>query len=232
MSALIDLTGRRFGRLVVLSRNPNKVAGQIKWDCRCDCGVEKPVTGMHLRTGAAVSCGCHRVELMASRYRTHGEGWNRTPEYQCWANIQFRCSENADAADFRNYYLRGIRVCEAWQRSYEAFLSDMGRRPGPEYSIDRIDNDGGYEPGNCRWAKLEIQSVNKRTTCLVDYHGERLAFKRAWEKSERVVSYGTAHSRYWRSSWPAEAAIDTPRIVVDGRRKAGSSYWTTASRSA
>jgi hypothetical protein len=152
---LIDLTGQRFGRLVVLARGANVIVcgcSRVTWLCLCDCGKEKPVFGAHLRNGDAKSCACGLLGF------THGK--SRTPEYLAWQSLNYRCN-NPNNASFPDYGGRGISVCERWS-DFPNFLSDMGTRPSPLHSLDRIDNDGNYEPSNCRWATAQEQQRNKR----------------------------------------------------------------------
>lgn len=167
---LIDLTGRRFGRLVVDGRAPNG-GRHVYWQCRCDCGAERQVKGDHLKAGSTVSCGCHSAETARARLlergapdrTTHGHAAHRaglrTPEYVVWSNMIQRAT-NANHPAWDNYGGRGITVCDRW-RSYENFLSDMGARP-EGLTLDRIDVDGNYEPGNCRWATWAVQRQNQR----------------------------------------------------------------------
>lgn len=151
----IDLTGRRFGRFIV----EEWVGGHgAKYRCRCDCGMVKMVCGSLLCSGRTKSCGCLRREVTGKRARHHG--LNKTPTHTCWVHIRSRC-ENPKNAGYYKYGARGIRVCERW-RKFENFLADMGPRPSPKHSIDRIDNDGNYEPGNCRWADALTQLYNRR----------------------------------------------------------------------
>lgn len=157
---MIDLTGKIFGRLTVLSLE-GELNGHLSWRCKCECGAEKDVRGKHLRYGNVKSCGCFNAEETSKRRRTHGES-KRTSEYSIWCSMIARCENHAVKA-FKDYGGRGISVCARWRSSFAAFLEDMGRHP-PRLTLDRIDNDGNYEPGNCRWATRKEQNNNTRAT--------------------------------------------------------------------
>jgi hypothetical protein len=152
MTALADMTGQTFGLLTVLERGtkltPSK---QAYWLCRCRCGLQVEVNGSSLRSGRTHSCGCGRVK--------HGLA-NKAAEYHVWEGIKQRCL-NPSRRGYEYWGGRGITICERWL-DFENFYEDMGPRPGSGYSIDRIDNDGNYEPGNCRWATASEQQRNTR----------------------------------------------------------------------
>lgn len=160
--------GERFGRLVVIGAGESTRAGQSTWLCVCDCGEHREVMPGHLERGTQKSCGCFKaersrtwmVERGAEGRTTHG--LSRRPEYRVWASMIQRCHNERDPS-YHWYGGRGILVCQDWRQSFEAFYRDMGPRPDPSLSIDRIDNDGNYGPGNCRWATKSQQNLNRRT---------------------------------------------------------------------
>lgn len=155
-----NLVGETFGRLTVLELHQVK---PVKWLCSCACGGVSVVQSSKLRSGRTASCGCLAKETTAARNFKHGHttGGLFTGEYHSWASMLTRCF-NANTDSYRHYGGRGITVCDRWRESFENFLADMGPRSAG-MSLDRIDVNGNYEPGNCRWATDSEQRLNKRT---------------------------------------------------------------------
>jgi hypothetical protein len=179
--------------------------------CKCQCGVVRPVSAKTLLNGSSVSCGCYRVDNAARRIallrKTHGESVNfqRTPEYASWLAMRRRCAD-PHTTDYKHYGGRGITVCDRWQNDYVAFLEDMGRKPGIKYSVERIDNDGNYEPGNCKWANQIEQCNNTRSNRLICMDGDTRTVSQ-WAKISGLKPY-TIFARL-RLGWDPAAAIFT-----------------------
>lgn len=183
-----DRRGLVFGRLTVIG--PWSKRGQrIFWLCQCECGNTKHVSWQNLNTGNTTSCGCR---LHAGKHRMC-----KRPEYHIWQGIIYRC-ENHNAREYKHYGGRGITICASWRNSFESFLNDVGPRPSADHSIDRIDNDGHYEPGNVRWATTIEQLRNQRRNRLIFHDGETLTLA---EWSERT-GLGTRTIAYrLRAGW-------------------------------
>lgn len=154
---LIDISGNRYGRLVAVSRVKNK-----DWMFKCDCGKAHVAKKDNVIGGRTTSCGCFHNDDLRARNHKHGHARHdyETKTYRCWKSMIQRTT-NPTNSHWKYYGARGITVCDRWRHSYEYFLSDMGESP-PGLTIDRIDNDRGYEPGNCRWADYSTQNNNKR----------------------------------------------------------------------
>ena len=204
-----DLEGMRFGRLLVIAYAGPKPS---KWLCRCDCGNE-----VVLKIGAfsqgTQSCGCLQRESAAQINRTHGLA--KTPEHVVWCSMNERCT-NTNHNRYHRYGGRGITVCDRWRNSFEAFLEDMGPKPSPRHTIERIDNDGHYEPGNVRWATKKEQARNRRTTRLLEIRGHSRSVAE-WSEMHGVP-HATILERLKRG-WDAEQAVTTPVLKTWNRHK-------------
>jgi hypothetical protein len=171
MPAARDLTGQTFGQWEVLTRAPNR-GRHTCWICRCTCSTERAVATCDLRTGASTNCGCLRREALPASRRTHGA--SRSPEYRAWAQAKGRTT-NLQGRDWAYYGGRGITMHPAWREDFSQFLADVGPRPSPAHTLERVDVDGNYEPGNVVWATHKRQALNRRRGPLPasGFHGVR-----------------------------------------------------------
>jgi hypothetical protein len=194
-----DLTGQKFGLWYVIGFHSNSKRGTAIWLCRCRCGLEKPVTSSNLISGYSTKCTrCARTR----------HGLSESPEWCAWKAMLSRCSCDGGNDDRRRRYAgRGITVCERW-RTFENFLEDMGPKPSPTHSIDRIDNNGNYEPGNCRWATPKQQSRNTCANHLVTCNGRTMCLAE-WSE-ETGIGFVTLYCRLVRHGWSPERAMTTP----------------------
>lgn len=195
-----------FGRLTVKLRVNKPNSSAHYFECECECGKVVTVRKDALYARKQFSCGCLQSELTRARFTTHGEGTNRTVEYDTWAHMIRRC-HTPTTAFFENYGGRGITVCDRWRYSYENFLADMGRRPSAKHSLDRIDNDGNYEPSNCRWTTSTVQLNNTRRNHVVEFQGKTQTLTQ-WER-ELDLPRNMLQSRL-KSGWPIEQAFTLP----------------------
>lgn len=200
MNKTIDLTGRRFNRLLVLGFSRKQKSGSgvaTVWRCLCDCGTETEATTSQLRNGGKKSCGCLRGQ---------SHGLSSTKLHAVWRNIKARCKNPGHPA-FKDYGGRGISVCAEWRDSFQAF-ADWAYKNGYDeaLTLDRIDNDGGYTPSNCRWASRKAQIRNRRNTIRIE--GKTLS---EWAEISGL-SYSLVHSRFSRG-------LPLPEIIAKGRAK-------------
>lgn len=170
------------------------------WECLCDCGKTMVTRSNSLRTGNTTSCGCTRYDHV----RTHG--MKDSPEYISWSAMRSRCYRTTDKS-YDRYGGRGIRVCDEWRDSFEAFIADMGLKPSPDMSIDRIDNDGDYDPSNCRWATHVEQNHNRSNNSWLVIDGVR-GLACDWSKVSGICE-ATINRRALRG-WDARRAVYQP----------------------
>lgn len=189
--------GERYGRLTLLGE-VERCKGRRRMRVRCDCGELRDVNLSALRSGKSRSCGCLQRESVT----THGG--KGSPEYMVWVNMRHRCV-NPKAANYLYYGGRGITVCERWA-SFENFIVDMGPRPSPRHTIDRVDNDKGYFPENCQWATAQEQARNRRSSQMITHNG-RTQCRAAWAQ-ELGISYSTLSGRIHRG-WSINRALTT-----------------------
>ena len=193
---VIDLIGKRFGRLTVLEIASKDKWGHYKWLCKCDCGNSIIVRGDNLKSNITASCGCLNKDLVKKRMTIHGKV--KSVEYKCWSGIKARCL-NENYPKYKNYGGRGITVCERWLK-FENFYKDMGERQ-ERLSLDRIDNNKGYCKENCRWATYTQQNRNKRNNKMITYKGETMCVIEWAEKLD--IKYNTLLSRLYKR-WSIE----------------------------
>lgn len=198
MPAVRNLVGERFGRLVAITRS-----GKQTWKFACDCGAVTEKRTSDVTTGRTRSCGCLLRETTTARLTRHGMA--DTPEYHAWQAMINRCT-NPNYEHFHCYGGRGITVAAEWL-NFTAFYAYMGARPSPRHSIDRIDNNGHYEPSNCRWATKTEQMRNLRKNVFIEYEGKRQTI------AEWARELGLSHATIWSR---VNAGHTTDRVLASG----------------
>jgi hypothetical protein len=183
--------GTQFGQWTVIEEC-QKRGRERAFTCRCTCGTERAVLLSNLRAGKTSGCGCLAGPKISRSKTKHGA--SDSPEHLTWMRIRQRC-ENPNSGDFPNYGGRGIKVCDRWRESFETFLADMGPRPGPGYTIERINNDGPYSPENCRWATIQEQQQNKRNSIRVMHGGAIRSLSEI--SAETGIPVATLYTRYY-----------------------------------
>lgn len=221
-----DITGQRFGRLTVIGYHGKRGSNHV-WLCRCDCGGEKIAQAGNMRAGLTQSCGCLFRERIIAANSTHGHtrGEKRHPLYLVWRAMRSRC-ENPNANGYQNYGGRGITVCDRWRigedgrTGFECFLHDMGPKPSPTHSVERVRNDLPYSPSNCIWGTKAAQARNRRSVYSVDVNGRTMTLSEAADHYD--IPRTTVLSRL-RYGWTLQDALRKPIDTRKGehRRKAG-----------
>jgi hypothetical protein len=202
--ATLDITGHRFGRLVALRIEPSPLAN-TRWRCRCDCGEETVAILGKLRNGHTKSCGCLRREIIGQKKRTHGRSGGQSRLYKIWTGMRGRCNTPTNTS-YRNYGGRGIRICSEWN-GFEAFEKwALSHGYSHELTIERIDNDRGYEPSNCRWATKLEQARNSRHVRSFELNGKIAGI--AEHAADAGLNYWAVMRRIRNGKTPAEAILE------------------------
>lgn len=204
-----DLTNRRFGRLTVIERVADYVSPKgyhrTRWKCHCDCGTVKSVNASCLFKGDTQSCGCLHLERQRTATVKHGHSRRsgNTKEYCCWLNIIQRCT-NPKNNRFHDWGGRGISMCERWLNDFNLFLADVGIAPSAKHTIERINNNGNYEPGNCKWIPLVEQSRNRRNIRFIEW-----CCTPGWTVAELARHHGIDDGalRYALTKWSPNEAV-------------------------
>ena len=205
----IDMTGQRFGRWLVVERGASK-GGKRRWLCRCECGEIRAVDGSSLRKGLSKSCGClHKEQLVImSKLVNTKHGCTKTRLYNIWGSMKRRCL-CTNNKDYPKYGGRGIAVCEEWQNSFEAFRDwALANGYDDKLSIDRINNNGNYEPSNCRWVSIKVQNRNRITNKVLTYYNQSHCVSE-WAEILHI-SESKLRQRIEKLHWSIERAFNTP----------------------
>ena len=200
--ALKDLINIRFSKLLVKERSSNLKDGTATWLCICDCGNQRIIAGTSLRAGRNKSCGCASPLFTTERMKTHGKSRDRI--YSIWVGMLIRCSEKSKGKTRKNYFLRGIKVCDKW-KNFKSFYEDMGE-PSLNYSIERINNNGNYEPGNCKWATSKEQGNNTSANKKIEFNGQ---IKNISQWAELLNIKPNTLTYRLKRGWSIERALST-----------------------
>lgn len=198
LKARLNLLGKQFGKLTVIGFAGLDARRNSRWLCVCDCGQQRTHSGCNLKKGKIISCGCSKFgQKVEQRVEDH-------PDVSVFHGIHTRCY-NSKCKEYPRYGGRGIKVCERWRKGgFWVFVADMGPRPSPQHSLDRIDCNGDYSPENCRWATKKEQSRNRRDNKVLEFNGLSMTMV---EWSERLgIKYRTLVGRI-RKGWPLERAF-------------------------
>lgn len=195
-----DLTGQRFHRLEVVRKDITKHTGRVWWICKCDCGNTISTAGRYLTDGDTKSCGCLNTEKATERVYKHGMA--HSTEYRSWSAMVQRCT-NPNTVAYKNYGGRGISVYEPWRTSFEKFFEYMGPKPTSKHTLERIDNNVGYQPGNVMWATRTVQARNKRNSKQITFNSRTQTISQ-WAE-EVGLSYACLQTRLYKGWSVADA---------------------------
>lgn len=212
---LIDLTGKRFGRLIVLKRVANDNHGNLRWECICDCGNKKIIRGANLRGGLTSSCGCYNYEqsvAFGKKWGGHNKihGMKHIRLYYLWSNMKARCY-NSKADSFEWYGAKGIKVCDEWKHDFLEFHKwAMANGYKDNLSIDRLDNTKDYSPENCKWSTVKEQQNNRSNNHIVNFNGATYTLAELADKFK--IDYQLLWDRLKRG-WEIERAVNTSKLI-------------------
>ena len=198
---MYDILGKKFNSLTVIRNVGSNARKERIWECKCACGKLIIATSYCIRTGHTKSCGCASIKKLIERSTTHG--LSKTPEYKTWTHIKERCN-NPKCRQYYRYGGRGIFVCKQWINDFQVFLKDMGNRPTAKHTIERINNDLGYSPDNCKWATDTEQANNKRTTVRITFIGITMS-KKQWSDFTGIKP--ATISKRIKAGWPIENVL-------------------------
>jgi hypothetical protein len=204
MPPLINIIGKKFGRWTIISRVENNSTGHPQYLCRCDCGVEAIRTPGRLKSGNSKSCRCLQKELLSISKAVHG--MSGTKVHSTWMQMIKRCIDPKNTR-YSDYGGRGINVCDQWMGDFISFYKYVGDPPTPKHTLDRIDNNKGYIPGNVKWSTNKEQSNNKRTNHIIEFNGHRKTIAQ-WRDAT-----GISYSALWyriRAEWPIDKMLTVP----------------------
>lgn len=205
MRSIGNITGLEVGRLKALRCLDSKFTSSSYYECQCSCGNLTNVTGAQLvRKRATVSCGCIAREIASARLLTHG--MSHSTEFVSWDRMKARCY-NANCPGYEKYGARGILMCDRWRNSFQNFFDDMGFKPTPEHTVDRIDNSKGYSPENCRWATKREQTHNSSQVKYLTFGGKTMVIM-DWARELKMDR--TTLGKRLSSGWSVEEALTTP----------------------
>lgn len=214
MTAFIDITGKKYGRLTVIRRLENAPKGVVRWECKCDCGNVAIVRSGDLKNGAVKSCGCLRSDI-GKRSTTHG--MSKTRLYQTWVNIRGRCCRTNNPA-YSLYGGRGIMICDDWKNSFEAFARwALANGYQDDLTIERIDYNKGYMPENCKWISMGEQANNRRSNVSITFNNETHNLSQ-WCKIYGK-EYNLVYNRIHKNKWDFERAMFEPVHIEKRNRK-------------
>ena len=199
----IDRTGLQYGKLTAIEYlGKTQGSSKNKWRCKCECGNVTDVTTSNLSTGHTTSCGCTAIQKAKER-RIYPKEY--TKEYQTWRSMKQRA---LNPKGKNQQWYSDIPICQEWVDSFDAFLNDMGTKPTPQHTIERVDNSKGYEPSNCIWALPKVQANNRKTNRIITFDGVTQTLQQ-WA-DQTGIAYTTIAARIDKYNWSIEDALTKP----------------------